>query len=406
MDSRRNFLVSKVFDTNASLWAKASKEHPFLQGIVTGAVTTAQFDTWLVQDFKYVHHFLSFLQKVLGNASTTNDQVILQGGVATVTNELVWFQGMAKQRNTDLNVPTLPHTDKYGAFMAKMGNECYAIQLVVMYLVEKCYCDAWCHVLAQGGADGPYAQFAVQWSSREFQMYVEQLGNMAVVAGMETPLDQHEWEQQISNLFVEIMKLECDFWEMAFQSSSVPKEAPRPPLPPFTYETAVQKVRMAEDAWNSRDPHRVSLAYTPDTVWRNRSTFLKGREAVVTFLQDKWSVESDYRLVKEIWCHSDHHIAVRFCYEWHDESNNWFRSHGNENWEFDALGYMKTRHASINDVPIKVSNLIQLFTLFLFLNLTLTLTLTQLSTGNTNNNKNNNLTLIVPPFLSYQGGRS
>ena len=349
---RHDFLFSKVFANHASLWARASKEHPFLQGCVTGAVTTAQFDTWVVQDFKYVHHFLSFLQKVLGNATITTDQEILQGGVATVTNELLWFQGMAKQRNADLNVPTMPHTDTYGAFMATMGNESYAIQLLVMYMVEKCYCEAWCHVLAQGGIDGPYAQFAKQWSGEEFRTYVEQLGNMAVVAGM-TAFDQKEWERRISDLFVEIMNLECGFWEMAFQSSVV-DVAPRPPLPPFTYETAVQKVRMAEDAWNSRDPLRVSLAYSSDTVWRNRSTFLKGREAVVSFLQDKWSVESDYRLIKEIWCHSDDHIAVRFCYEWHDENNQWFRSYGNENWEFDALGYMKTRHASINDVPIKV----------------------------------------------------
>ena len=350
---RHDFLFSKVFATNASLWALASKDHPFLQGCVTGAVTTAQFDTWLVQDFKYVHHFLAFLKRVLENATIQNDKAILQGGVATVTNELLWFQGMAKERNADLNVPTMKHTDTYGAFMAKMGNEPYAVQLMVMYLVEKCYLEAWCHVQAQGGVDGPYAKFAKQWSSGEFRTYVDQLGDMAVVAGM-TTLDQNEWERRISELFVEIMNLECCFWEMAFQSSSAVAAAPRPPLPPFTYETAVQKVRMAEDAWNSRDPQRVSLAYTQDTVWRNRSTFLNGREAVVSFLQDKWSVESDYRLVKEIWCHSDDKIAVRFCSEWHDEKNQWFRSHGNENWAFDALGYMKTRHASINDVPIKV----------------------------------------------------
>ena len=352
-DLRRDFLFSKVFDANASLWSSASKEHQFLQGCITGAVSIAQFDTWLVQDFNYVHHFLSFLQKVLGNASIGDDQQILQGGVATVTNELLWFQGMAKQRNADLNVPTMPHTDKYGAFMGKMGNESYAVQLIVMYLVEKCYCEAWCHVLAQGGVDGPYASFAKQWSGAEFRTYVEQLGNMAVVAGM-TVFEQNEWEQKISNLFVEIMNLECGFWEMAFQSSSLVPLAPRPPLPPFTYDTAVQKVRMAEDAWNSRDPHRVSLAYSPDTAWRNRSTFLNGREAVVSFLQDKWSVESEYRLIKELWCYGDDKIAVRFCYEWHDENHQWFRSHGNENWEFDAMGYMKTRHASINDVPIKV----------------------------------------------------
>ena len=128
--------------------------------------------------------------------------------------------------------------------------------------------------------------------------------------------------------------------------------APRAPLPPFSFEDAVQKVRMAEDAWNSRDPAKVAMAYTPDTRWRNRDTFLNGRTEVQAFLTDKWAKENGYRLIKEIWAHAGNRIAVRFCYEWHDEDGQWFRAHGNENWEFDANGYMAVRHASINDVPI------------------------------------------------------
>lgn len=109
---------------------------------------------------------------------------------------------------------------------------------------------------------------------------------------------------------------------------------------------------MAEDAWNTREPEKVAMAYTPDTKWRNRSEFLSGRDEVVSFLTRKWARETGYRLIKEIWAHGDKRIAVRFCYEWHDASGQWFRAHGNENWEFDALGYMAVRHASINDVPI------------------------------------------------------
>lgn len=127
---------------------------------------------------------------------------------------------------------------------------------------------------------------------------------------------------------------------------------PRPPLPPFTAETARQKVQAAEDSWNSRDPVRVSLAYTEDTEWRNRSTFLRGRTEVVSFLNAKWAKEHDYRLKKELWAFTDNRIAVRFEYEWHDDSGQWWRSYGNENWEFDAHGYMARRFASINDVPI------------------------------------------------------
>ncbi len=128
--------------------------------------------------------------------------------------------------------------------------------------------------------------------------------------------------------------------------------APRPPFPPFTAETAAQKARAAEDAWNSRDPERVSLAYTEDSRWRNRAEFFQGRAAIVEFLRRKWAKEIDYRLIKEVWAWQDDRIAVRFVYEWRDDSGNWFRSHGNENWEFDAEGLMRARHASINDVPI------------------------------------------------------
>jgi hypothetical protein len=131
---------------------------------------------------------------------------------------------------------------------------------------------------------------------------------------------------------------------------------PRPPLPPFTRETAIQKVRAAEDAWNHRDPERVSLAYTPDCPWRNRAEFPKGRAEIVAFLERKWARELDYRLIKEIWAFTENRIAVRFAYEWHDDSGQWFRSYGNENWEFDAAGYMQRRIASINDLPIKESD--------------------------------------------------
>lgn len=129
--------------------------------------------------------------------------------------------------------------------------------------------------------------------------------------------------------------------------------APRPPLPPFTRETAIQKVRAAEDAWNSRDPARVSLAYSLDSRWRNRAEFVQGREEIVGLLQRKWACEFDYRLIKELWAHDGNRIAVRFAYEWHDDAGNWYRSYGNENWEFDEDGLMTRRHASINDVPIK-----------------------------------------------------
>lgn len=126
----------------------------------------------------------------------------------------------------------------------------------------------------------------------------------------------------------------------------------RPPLPPFTLETATQKVRMAEDAWNTRDPERVAQAYTEDCPWRNRAEFIHGRLEIVAFLQRKWNRELDYRLIKEIWAHSDNRIAVRFAYEWHDDSGQWFRSYGNENWEFAENGLMRRRIASINDLPI------------------------------------------------------
>jgi hypothetical protein len=128
---------------------------------------------------------------------------------------------------------------------------------------------------------------------------------------------------------------------------------PKPPLPPFNTETAARKVRLAEDAWNSRDPDRVALVYTEDTRWRNRAEFPTGREQVRAFLVRKWARELDYRLIKELWAFTDNRIAVRFAYEWHDDSGQWYRSYGNENWEFDADGYMQRRFASINDLPIK-----------------------------------------------------
>lgn len=132
-------------------------------------------------------------------------------------------------------------------------------------------------------------------------------------------------------------------------------ENKRPPLPPFTAETAKQKIQAAEDAWNSKDPERVSLAYTIDTEWRNRSVFLNGREEVKAFLQGKWDKELDYKLKKEYWAHVDNRIAVRFEYEYHDAEGQWFRAYGNENWEFDENGLMRKRYASINDLPIKES---------------------------------------------------
>jgi nuclear transport factor 2 (NTF2) superfamily protein len=127
----------------------------------------------------------------------------------------------------------------------------------------------------------------------------------------------------------------------------------RPPLPPFTLETAKKKVRAAEDGWNSRNPEKVSLAYSPNSRWRNRAEFFSGREAIVAFLRRKWARELDYRLIKELWAFDDSRIAVRFAYEWHDDSGSWFRSYGNENWEFEGNGLMTARHASINDLPIR-----------------------------------------------------
>lgn len=128
----------------------------------------------------------------------------------------------------------------------------------------------------------------------------------------------------------------------------------KPPLPPFTKETAIQKIRLAEDAWNSQDPDKVKMAYTVDTVWRNRSTFLTGRDEVRAFLDGKWDRELEYRLIKELWSYTDNRIAVRFCYEYQNaQDGQWYRAHGNENWEFNEHGLMKHRHASINDVPIQ-----------------------------------------------------
>ena len=129
----------------------------------------------------------------------------------------------------------------------------------------------------------------------------------------------------------------------------------RPPLPPFSHESAVQKVRMAEDAWNTREPERVALAYTEDSTWRNRAEFIAGRGEIVAFLKRKWARELDYRLIKEVWTFAGNRIAVRFAYEWHDDSGHWFRSYGNENWEFTDNGLMRRRIASINDLPIAAS---------------------------------------------------
>lgn len=130
------------------------------------------------------------------------------------------------------------------------------------------------------------------------------------------------------------------------------QNAPRAPIPPFDFDDAIQKVRMAEDAWNSRDPAKVALAYTSDTRWRNRDIFLNGRSEVEAFLTQKWKKENGYRLIKEIWAHDSSRIAVRFCYEWHDPTGQWFRAYGNENWQFDRKGYMAERHASIKDVQL------------------------------------------------------
>ena len=140
---------------------------------------------------------------------------------------------------------------------------------------------------------------------------------------------------------------------MSTTSSASGPSAPRPPLPPFSAETAAKKARLAEDAWNSRDPERVALAYTEDSRWRNRAEFFQGRAAIVEFLKRKWEREIDYRLIKEVWAFHDNRIAVRFQYEWRDDSGHWFRSHGNEQWEFDEAGLMRRREASINDVAIR-----------------------------------------------------
>jgi uncharacterized protein len=130
----------------------------------------------------------------------------------------------------------------------------------------------------------------------------------------------------------------------------------RPPIPPFTLESAQMKVRLAEDAWNTRNPEKVALAYTPDSKWRNRAEFVNGRQEIIAFLKRKWARELDYRLIKEIWAYGSNRIAVRFSYEWHDDSGNWFRSYGNENWEFDEGGLMRMRYASINDLLIEDSD--------------------------------------------------
>jgi len=152
---------------------------------------------------------------------------------------------------------------------------------------------------------------------------------------------------------MQIGRLKCITEALTIRSTEM---APRPPLPPFTAETAALKARKAEDAWNSRDPEAVSLAYTEDSRWRNRAEFIQGRKEIVAFLTRKWARELDYRLIKEVWAFNDNRIAVRFAYEWRDDSGQHFRSYGNENWEFDGEGLMRVRIASINDLPIKESD--------------------------------------------------
>ena len=141
--------------------------------------------------------------------------------------------------------------------------------------------------------------------------------------------------------------------EFAGMSDAAEPLTPRPPLPPYDLESAQAKVQAAENAWNTRDPEKVALAYSPDCQWRNRNEFFSGREEIVAFLRRKWAKELDYRLMKELWCYQGNRISVRFEYEWHDANGHWFRSHGNEHWEFDGDGYMTRRDASINDVPIE-----------------------------------------------------
>jgi uncharacterized protein len=147
----------------------------------------------------------------------------------------------------------------------------------------------------------------------------------------------------------------CGVLEYRFHFLSHTMET-KPPVPPFTRDTAIQKARLAEDAWNSRDPERVALAYTVDSRWRNRAEFFNGRPAIIEFLRRKWAKELDYRLIKELWAFHENRISVRFQYEWHDDSGNWFRAHGNEQWEFDDNGLMRRREASINDVPIQTND--------------------------------------------------
>jgi len=143
--------------------------------------------------------------------------------------------------------------------------------------------------------------------------------------------------------------------EPEIENTKTVTDVARPPLPPFTKESAIQKIRLAEDAWNTRDPHKVALAYTTDSRWRNRAEFPNGREEIIQFLTRKWARELDYRLIKELWVFEGNRIAVRFAYEWHDDSGHWFRSYGNENWEFAENGLMRQRFASINDLRIKES---------------------------------------------------
>lgn len=176
---------------------------------------------------------------------------------------------------------------------------------------------------------------------------------------IEVWLDETERRQWfLAETVGEVRENSSTYEEIVMMNPQVTTEKPlevRPPLPPFTRETAIQKVRLAEDGWNSRDPQKVSLAYSPQSRWRNRVEFANGREEIVALLIRKWTKELDYRLIKELWAFGDNRIAVRYAYESHDDSGNWYRSYGNENWEFDENGLMRLRFACINDAPIKES---------------------------------------------------
>jgi uncharacterized protein len=346
-------LINALFAKYKEQWEKSTHSHSFLEGCADGKTTRAQFDTWLTQDFIYVAAFKVFLAAAM-KVAPAEDLPVLEGGMAAVDAEYLWFQRKAKERSLDLNVAPLTAMTLYETFLLSLGHLSYAYQVTALYVIEQLYYDAWSSVMQRGGPTGPYSEFATNWSNEAFREYCVNLGKISRKAIDAEGLHDFFSAQRFDFLFAEICRLEIMFWDMAYAGPTVvTKEAPRAPLPPFTYEAAVKKVRAAEDAWNTKDPLRVSLAYTLTSKWRNRSEFLNGRKEIVGFLSRKWQKERDYKLIKEIWAHSENRIAVRFAYEWRDADDNWFRSHGNENWEFDADGYMAVRHASINDVRIK-----------------------------------------------------